>query len=89
MWRTTNDMIILIWILIIGACLLCSINAYLVGKKSGREEAYMEKAIEVIPYGKKNIVLISEDYFTIEQAAQIKDAIKKDKPIIYKPKKHV
>ena len=63
--------------------------AYLHGKDAGREEAYMEKAIEVVPYGKKNIVLISEDYFSLEMAQQISEAIKKDRPVIYKPKKHV
>lgn len=60
---------------------------YHVGKESGREEAYMEKSIEVIPYNGKDIVLISEDYFSQEQAQQIKDVIEKDRPIIYKPSK--
>lgn len=60
---------------------------YSAGKERGRAEAQEEKALEVIPFGKKNIVLISEEYFNLEQAQQIGKALKQNKPIIYKPKK--
>lgn len=60
---------------------------YGVGVKHGREEAYEEKSIEVIKYNGKDVVLINEAYFTMEQTKQIAEAIKKKNPIIYKPAK--
>jgi hypothetical protein len=61
--------------------------AFSCGKVAGREEIDLEKAIEVVKYNGKEIVLISEDYFSMEQAEQIKNALDRDKPIIYKPSK--
>lgn len=60
-------------------------SMYNLGKAAGREEAHMEKSIEVIQYNGNDVVLINEAYFSIEQAKQIAEAIKKKNPVIYKP----
>lgn len=76
-------MIIFLGILLLVIMPICVV--YELGKERGREELDMKKCIEVIPYRDKDIVLISEDYFSQEQAQQIAEVIESDMPIIYKP----
>jgi hypothetical protein len=80
-------MIYLFWFLVFIFGIFVLSSMYNLGRAQGREEAYMEKSIEVIRYNNKDVVLINEAYFTMEQAQQIAETLKKKNPVVYKPKK--
>lgn len=79
---------LLIFLLILGIIFVLS-SIYNIGKSAGREEANSEKSIEILNYNGKDILLINQEYFSMEQAEQIGEAIKRENPIIYKPSRNV